>query len=146
MRLSSQKWLLFLLVSTVACHDSTGPSTLNAQFDLTDIDGRPLPTYPSTTPGLTPTVLAQIVTLNDDGTAVIFEHRKEFDGTDATFQSNYTYQIHNSTIAFDFHCPADADCIAPPEGTIFGNRLSLVMGRLDNVPIVYNYTLKPAEL
>jgi hypothetical protein len=142
MRLTRKKWFLFALASILACHDSTGPTTITAQFDLTDIDGRPVPTYPAATPGLTPTIISQIVTLNEDGTAVIFEHRTQWDGTDATFDSNYTYQISDGKIAFNFHCPIDADCIAPPEGTIFGNRLSLVMGRLDNIPITYNYKLK----
>jgi hypothetical protein len=142
MRLSRQNLVLFLLATVVACNDSTGPSTLNARFDLTDIDGRALPTYPAATPGLTPTILSQVLTLNDDGTAVIAEHRTQWDGTDVTLEGHYTYKIANGKIVFRFFCPFNADCISPPEGTIFGNKLSLVMGRLDTVPIIYNYTLK----
>jgi hypothetical protein len=133
-----------VLASTVACHDSTGPSTITAQFDLTDIDGRPVPTYPAPTPGLTPTIISEVVTLNTDGTAVIVEHLTEWDGTDATFETQYLYGISNGKITFRFKvsCPPGADCLSAPEGTIFGSRLSLVMGALDNVPIIYNFSLK----
>ena len=44
-----------------------------------------MPTYPAATPGLTPTIISQIVTLNDDGTALINEHRTDWDGDPITY-------------------------------------------------------------
>lgn len=141
MRLIRQTGFLLLVASIVACHDSTGPATIAARFDLTDIDGRALPTYPAATPGLTPTILSGIVILNDDGTAEIDEHRTDWDGTDRLFSSPYTYKITDGKITFSFSCPPNADCISPPEGTLFGSRLSLVMGHVNTDPITYNYRL-----
>jgi hypothetical protein len=143
MHLSSRKAFLFTLALVIACRDSTGPAVVLARFELTDIDGRALPTPPAFTPGLTPTILSSTVTLDEAGNATIIEHRTEWDGSDVTYTSHYTYKISGSQIEFDYFppCPPNALCAAPPKGTFFLDRLSLEMGRINTDPILYNYRL-----
>src|SRR5204863_6181420 len=80
MRLISQKAFLLFVLSALACSDTGGPGAVRARFDLDNIDGRSLPTYPAATPGLTPTILSNTVILNDDGHAAIIEHRTQWNG------------------------------------------------------------------
>ena len=90
MRVFCKTAFLAAIVSTLACHDAAGPAAIRAQFVLDNIHGRPLPTYPAATPGLTPTILSSTLTLGNDGHASITEHQTEFDGTDVTRTTNYT--------------------------------------------------------
>ena len=146
MRMRCKKAIL-LLALTIACRETNGPATANARFELSNIDGRQLPTYPAVTPGLTPTILSSTVTLYKDGTAAITEHRTEWNGADATSTLTYTYQIAGNQIAFEMSppCPANALCVAPPKGTILGPLLSLEMGRINTYVIHYNYLLAPND-
>ncbi|HJQ52952.1 MAG TPA: hypothetical protein VJ825_03805 [Gemmatimonadaceae bacterium] len=142
MNLSCKTILLATLASALACSDSTGPKTVEAQFVLHDIGGRLLPTYPAATPGLTPTILDGTVTLYSSGQATIFEHRTEWNGVDATYTTPYTYKIRNNVVEFAplTPCPPAAICAGPPAGT-----LSLTLGRMSlnmggaEFPIIYNY-------
>ena len=143
MRLISQKAFLLFVLSALACSDTGGPGAVRARFDLDNIDGRSLPTYPAATPGLTPTILSNTVVLNDDGHAAIIEHRTQWNGVDVTDTTTYTYTIAGNEIQFAFSppCPPNALCIAPPRGTIFGPLLSLEMGHVNSYIIHYNYRL-----
>jgi hypothetical protein len=143
MNLSSRKFFFLALALVIACRESTGPAVVLAQFELTDINGRALPTPPANTPGLTPIILSSTVTLDELGHATIIEHRTQWDGSDATLTSHYTYKITGSQIEFDYlqPCPPNALCAAPPKGTFFLDRLSLEMGRINTDPILYNYHL-----
>jgi len=88
MRLSRQKAVLFLLAATIGCSDTTAPIKVPAQFDLVNINGRPVPTYFSPTPGLTPNILSASLSFYEAGQAVMTEHRQEFDGTETTATAN----------------------------------------------------------
>jgi hypothetical protein len=141
MRLTRWNAFVLLAVSLAACSDSTGPRTVSAEFVLTDIDGRPLPTYIAPTPGLTPTVVSGLLSLTESGEAVITEHRIEWNGAEVTYIAHYAYEIRDNQIQFLMlqPCPPNANCIAPPKGTITGGHLAVEIGRLDNQPILYNY-------
>ncbi|SRR6266571_369685 len=138
--LLSRQTEIFLLcaVATLACHDSAAPAAVSGKFVLNDINGRALPTYPAPTPGLTPTIVSNTLILYKDGTAQTTEHRVEWNGVDNTYTWQNTYTITGNQIKFAYHCPPNADCIAPPHGTILGNRLSLDVSGGSGA-IIYNY-------
>ena len=140
MNLIGRKALILLAIPLAACTESTAPERLTAQFVLNDINGRALPTYLSPTPGLTPTILSGTLTLDNSGQAIMVEQRRQFDGTDITLTTNYTYEIKGSSIVFAplEPCPPNANCVGAPSGTY--NRLT---GRIElqlaNGPILYHY-------
>jgi hypothetical protein len=130
MRLSRQKVLLLVLVSGIACSDSTGPNTVSAFFKLQTIDGRALPTYIAATPGPTSTIISSSLTLDETGTAVVIEHRNEMLRGDVTDTATYTYQLNGAQIEIDLPvaCLAIGSC--PPflwTGTISPFGLSLIV-------------------
>lgn len=143
MRLSCQKAFLLLVVATIGCRDTTAPPKIPVQFDLANINGRPVPTYFSPTPGLTPTILGASLTLYDAGLAVMTEHRQEFDGTETTRTANLIYRIKGNQIVMScfqppaIGAPIDFLCVAYT-GTISADSLSLIV-----VPgagsVIYNY-------
>lgn len=143
MHLTSRKVVLLSLALVIACRESTGPAAVAAQFELTDIDGRPLPTPPAFTPGLTPTILSGTVALDATGNATIVEHRTEWNGVDAIYTSHYTYKITGSRIEFELSppCPPNAICSGAPSGTFSLGRMSLIRGYVNTNPITYNYLL-----
>jgi len=143
MRLPSRTVFLVSLAFVISCRDSSGPATVTARFELNDIDGRALPTPPAFTPGLTPTILASTITLDEAGIAAVTVHRTEWDGRDVTSTTNYTYKITGTQIEFDYSppCPPNALCARPPRGTLFMGRLSLEMGYVNSDPILYNYRI-----
>lgn len=140
MRLRCQKSLLWLALFTLACHDATGPQTVNARFELNNIDGRALPTPIAFTPGTTATINSSAITLDQSGTASFTEQRTEWNGVAAVYHWTYTYKIVGNKIDFEAPpCPPNAICAAPPTGRIFLNRMTLEMGIIDSVPILFNY-------
>ncbi len=146
MRLSCQKAVLLLIVSTIACHDSTAPFALPAQFNLENINGRQLPTYFSPTPGLTPTIVWASLTLDNTGKATMIEHRLEFDGTETTITNTLDYRIKGNQIEIGSFepCPPNANCAANFTGTISGEALSLIIVQLSiDGSITYNYRKAP---
>ncbi len=143
MRLPCQKALLLLAVSTLACHDSSGPPVVIGRFVLNDINGRDLPTYLAPTPGLTPTIVWGTLTLDESGNAVMTKHRMEWNGVETTNTVTYIYKINGTDIEFELSppCPINANCAAPPRGTITSSGISLEIGRYDSQVIVYNYRI-----
>jgi hypothetical protein len=141
MSLNRLRALVSVLCLAIACTSPSEPGAFSARFELTDINGRSLPTYPAATPGLTPTILSSTIVFDQTGVARITEHRTEWNGADATSVFNYTYHVSDNEILFDFldGCPADAICVATLRGTLFANRLSLQIGQLDSMVILYNY-------
>jgi hypothetical protein len=140
MRHFCQRVLFLLLIATVGCNDSTGP-TLPATFELADINGRDLPTYLSPTPGLSPTVLSAYLLLDNAGRASWLERRRAFDGTETTIALTFAYIIRGNQIDLGptEPCPPNANCISF-SGSISKDALSLVVVQLSiNGPIVYNY-------
>jgi hypothetical protein len=98
MRLLRQKAFLLMLVSGIACSDSTGPRTISALFNLQSIDGRALPTYIATTPGPTTTIISSSLLLDKTGNAVRIEHRNEMLRGDVTDTTTYQYTMHGAQI------------------------------------------------
>jgi hypothetical protein len=143
MRLSCQKAFLLLLVATIGCSDTTAPLKVPAEFDLVNINGRPVPTFFSPTPGLTPTILSASLTLYEAGQAVMTEHRREFDGTETTSTANLVYRIKGNQLVLScflppvIDAPIDLLCVSYT-GTISADSLSLIV-----VPgqgsVIYNY-------
>jgi hypothetical protein len=148
MHLSCKKALPLLFFAAIACHDSTGPVRLTAQFELANINGRPVPTYLSPTPGLTPTILSATLALDNSGKVVMTEHRMEWGGTETTTTNTLDYRINdNNQIKIGCFEPLPAGagtfiCSANYTGTISGNALSLIVAPYPDGSIVYNYRLK----
>jgi hypothetical protein len=142
MRLLCQKVLLLAAFSIIACRDSSGPLE-SREFVLHDINGRPLPTYLATTPGLTPTIVSSSLVLNSAAQAVITEHRIEWDGSEHDYILNYIYKITGSTIVFESAtpCPPNALCAGPPKGSLTPFGLTLDWAPNDPGLIVYNYEI-----
>jgi hypothetical protein len=146
MRLSCQKVFLLMLASTIGCHDPVAPQTLAAHFDLENINGRPLPTYFSPTPGLAPTILSASLSLDHAGKAVMTERRREFDGTETTYTNTFDYRIHGDQIEIGLFepCPSNANCVGVLSGTISGQTLSLIIIQVSiDGSVTYNYRISP---
>ena len=152
MHLSCKKASPLLFFSAIACHDSTGPVTITAEFELANINGRPVPTYLSPTPGLTPTILSASLTFDKSRKVVMTEHRREWDGTETTTATTFDYRINDNKIEIGCLEPAPVIsgvgagtfvCIGNYTGTISGNALSLVVVALSiDGSIIYNYREK----
>jgi hypothetical protein len=142
MLLSRQKVLLLVLVSGIACRDSTGPETVSAFFTLQAIDGRALPTYIAATPGPTTTVISSSLILDKSGRAVVIEHRNEMFRGDVTDTTTYAYQLHGTQIVMlsPVVCVAITTCPIIRTGTILPLVLNLVINPTSTGPhIVYEY-------
>ena len=130
--------VLVLLVAIAACTEPSEPSSISAQFILTDVDGVSLPA--GSVPG--PTIVSGTMVLNQLGFAAVTEDRVESNGTHTTITTHYIYTIRASQITFadPVPCPPNANCVAPPTGMILDNglRVQLVFppGYLF---MVYNY-------
>jgi hypothetical protein len=147
MRLSSQKAFLLLLAATIGCSDTTAPIKVPAQFLLANINGRPVPTYFSPTPGNPPTILSASLSFYEAGQAVMTEHREAVDGTETTITANLVYRIRGNQLALScfqppsIDAPIDLLCVSYT-GTISRENLSLII-----VPgpgsVIYNYRPAP---
>ena len=143
MRLSCQKAFLLLLAATIGCRDTAAPIKVPAEFDLANINGRPIPTYFSPTPGNPPTILWASLTFYNAGQAVMTERRQEVDGTETTRTANLVYRIRGNQLVLScfqppsISAPIDLLCVSYT-GTISTNSLSLIV-----VPgpgsVIYNY-------
>ena len=145
MRLSCQKAFL-LLFATIACHNSTGPRTVSAQFALQTIDGRQLPTYLAATPGPTATIFWSTLTLDQSGKAVMTEHRRvDPFSTEGTYTNTLDYRIQGFQIEIGSFepCPINASCAANMVGTIVGSTLRLLINPGSSFPITYEYRTAP---
>jgi hypothetical protein len=147
MRLSCKKVLLLLGVAfTAACHDSTAPSnTINAHFELRNVNGSPLPSILWATPQETTTVYWSSLYLNKQGKAILSEQRRNvYQGvaTDATYTNAYDYRFNGNQIEIGSFqpCAPNAVCIGNFTGTIDASNLALTVGRLSpTTEIVYFY-------
>ena len=143
MRLLSQKAFLLVLVSSIACSDSTGPRTISALFNLQSIDGRALPTYIANTPGPTKTIISSTLILDKTGKAIRIEHRNEMLRGDVTDTTTYQYTMHGAQIEIflPIICLTIYSC--PPSGwtgTVSPFALSLVVNPFStDSHIVYRY-------
>jgi hypothetical protein len=145
MRLLRQKALLLVLVSGIACSDSTGPQTISAFFSLQSIDGRALPTYIATTPGPSANVISSVLILDKPGNAVVIEHRNEMLRGDVTDTSTYGYSIKGSQIQIESLCLAVSSCTVRT-GVITPIGLSLVINPTSaDSHIVYTYRRVPTD-
>lgn len=126
----------------IACHDTSGPPALPANYMLVSVNSRPLPTVTSPIPEA-PTVLDGTLFLDGAGNAVVREHQHVMIAPgEVTYTTNYTYTISDSKV--EFHsatpCPPDAICAAPPVGTFLQNHLLVDMSA-GNGTLIYNYQL-----
>jgi hypothetical protein len=143
MRLLGQKAFFLILVSGLACSDSTGPQTISAFFSLQSIDGRALPTFVAQTPGPTTTIISSSLLLDKTGNAVRIEHRNEMLRGDVTDTTTYEYTMHGAQIEIfsPVVCLAIYSC--PPfewAGTVSPFALSLVINPYSSDShIVYRY-------
>jgi hypothetical protein len=145
MRISRQKAFLLLLAATIGCTDTTAPIKVPAQFDLVNINGRPIPTYFSPTPGNPPTILWASLSFYEAGQAVMTERRQEFDGTETTRTANLVYRIKGNQLVLSCFQPPVLDAPVDPlcasyTGTISAESLSLIIvpGAIDGL-VIYNY-------
>jgi hypothetical protein len=143
MRLSRWSTISLIAIVLAGCTDSVDPNEVPGGYFLTDINGRPLPTYQAATPGPTLTVNSADLTLNFGGGPAQFIQRvTQFDGTQATFTANYIYHLKGDQLIFELSppCPINAQCVAPPTGRVPGtHQINLEVGRIDNTPIVYHF-------
>ena len=138
MRLFRKTAFLAAVVSTFACHDTAGPPLVAADFALDNINGRPLPTYLSPIPE-SPTIVSSTLHLDRAGNATLTQSLRQM-GNNITQIATYSYTISGNHIAFGYNCPPNANCLAPPSGTISGDNLSLDMSGGSGA-VVYNYLL-----
>jgi hypothetical protein len=146
MRLSRQSAFLLLFAATIGCRDTTAPMKIPTQYILENINGRPVPTYLSATPGLTPTILGASLTLDleEAGKAVLTERRREFDGTETTVTNTFDYRIHGNEFEVGSFapCPPNANCVGTYKGTISSQALSLIIATTSiDGSIIYNYQI-----
>ena len=146
MRLSCQKACLLLIVSAIACNDTTAPTRVTALYVLESIGGQPLPASFSAHSGQTATVFMATLNLDPAGNAALVEYRRrEF----STFQqegrnSRLTdYEIVGENITIGPPCPHDllADCYPKRYGQIRDSILTLSGEIGDPHTLVYEYRL-----
>ncbi|HEY1952102.1 MAG TPA: hypothetical protein VGG76_04800, partial [Gemmatimonadaceae bacterium] len=109
MHLIGRKAVVLLAVAFVACSDSTAPPVHSTGFFLSDINGRPLPTYVVPTDPTT-TVLLGSLTLDGIGHATMVEERRQQSGTPLVLTTAYNYLINGNDVTFTFQvpCPINA--------------------------------------
>jgi hypothetical protein len=147
MRLSCKKVLFLLGIAlTTSCHDSTAPSnTINAQFELKNVNGSALPSSLLVSPQESVTVYWSTIYLNKQGKAVLSEHKRYvYQGvaTELTYTNNFDYRVSGNRIEIGSFrpCPANAVCTGNFTGTIDGANLALTVGHLTpTTDIVYFY-------
>jgi len=143
MRLSRQKAFVLLLAATIGCSDTTAPIKVPTQFDLVNINGRPIPTYFSPTPGNPPTILSASLSFYEAGQAVMTEHREDVNGIETTRTANLVYRIRGDQLVLSclqppvIDAPIDLLCVSYT-GTISRENVSLII-----VPgpgsVIYNF-------
>jgi hypothetical protein len=134
MRLIGKCLAALLIAPAVACHDTSGPPPLPANYMLVSVNGRPLPAIISPIPEA-PTVLDGTLFLDGSGNAIIHEHQKVMIAPgDVTYNTTYT----DNTIQFHIDCPIGAFCIQPPVGTFVNGHLLVTMGANN---ALYDYQL-----
>lgn len=138
MRLIGKCVAALLITPVIACHDTSGPPPLPANYMLVTVNGRPLPAIISPIPEA-PTVLDGTLFLDGAGNAIIHEHQQVMIAPgEVTYNTNYTYMITDNTIQFHIDCPIGALCMQPPVGTFVNGHLLVTMGANN---AVYDYQL-----
>ena len=138
MRLSRQKAFLLLLVAAMGCSETTSPK-LPATFELVNINGRPLPTYFSATPGPTSTVLSAYLLLQTDGKAFWQESRRDDAGVVTTILHDFDYTISDGRIEVGSFGPC-VDCTGTYKGEVSKDALSLVVAAFGGGgSVIYTY-------
>lgn len=140
MRLFCKTALVGMIVAAIGCHDVSGPPTLPANYLLSSINGRPVPTYLAPMPE-SPTVMYSTLFLDGAGNAVLIEHRQVMISPgEVTYTTNYTYTIKDNKIEFHIDCPLNALCAAPPVGTFLNSHLLLDFSG-SGQDLLYDYQL-----
>jgi len=129
---------LLVVLTMLACTGPSEPGAFSARFELTDVDGFPLPvTAPPgvATPG---TVISGSIALDQLGGAISAEDRVDPSGNHIDIRTGYRYVIRGSTINLQYAFPCD--CKAVPTATIVDNgfNLQLIYGP-EYTFHIYNY-------
>lgn len=132
--------LVLAAIASSACHDTSAPPALPANYMLVSVNGRPLPAIISPIPE-SPTVLDGTLFLDGAGNAVVRDHQRVMIAPgEVTYTTNYTYTISDNKIQFHIDCPINALCARTPIGTFVGTHLLVDMsGGINN--LVYEYML-----
>lgn len=140
MRLLGKCVVAVLIAPVIACHETSAPPALPANYMLVSVNGRTLPAIISPIPE-SPTVLDGTLFLDGAGNAVVRDHQRVMIAPgEVTYTTNYTYTIIDNKIQFHIACPIDAICAGPPIGTFVGTHLVVDMGGGAN-NLVYDYML-----
>lgn len=138
MRLLGKCVIAALIAPAIACHETSAPPGLPANYMLVSVNGQPLPAIISPIPE-SPTVLDGTLFLDGAGNAVVRDHQRVMIAPgEVTYTTNYTYTISDNRIHFHIDCPIGAYCAGPPIGTFVGNHL-LVDMRPGAGNLVYDY-------
>ena len=127
-----------IALALLACTGPSEPGAVSARFELTDVDGLPLPvTAPPgvATPG---TVISGSVALDQLGGAITAEDRVDPTGNHTNILTGYRYVIKGSDIDLQYAFPCD--CKPVPTATILNNGLNLQLTYGPEYTFhVYNY-------
>jgi hypothetical protein len=148
MRLSSLKALFLVATVTTGCHESTAaPPEPPVAYMLETVNNGPLPAAFIAAGGDTITVFSAALFLDDATHARVVAHTRKVSPPnpirDATDTTRYTYRIIGDSIAFEFPCPPDAQCVASPTGTITSSTLTLHYNDPFRATYLYRLPFKP---
>lgn len=139
MHLSRWSSILPIAIALTACSDSLTPDAFAGAYSLNDINGRALPTYELPTPGLTRTIRAAGLTIDFRNVAELTQEVTQFDGTQVTLTSHFTYRVKGQDLIFAFSPPCVGDCMSPPTGRLTStDNLELNLGSVET-PIIYHF-------
>ena len=134
-----------IALALLACTGPSEPGAISARFELTDVDGVPLPvTAPQTvgTPG--GTVISGSVALDQLGGAITSEDRVDPTGNHTNILTGYRYVVRGSKIDLEYAFPCD--CKPVPTATIIDNGLNLQLTYGPEYTFhVYNYRALPRD-
>ena len=120
------------IVAGTGCSDSVGPDGFAGRYDLDRYEGQALPAIALETSAGRSIVVAERITLGDNGTGLIERTLRTVQyqpSIDETFpvRSVVTFKVVADRIEITYVCPPNADCIAGPHlvGERSGNSLVL---------------------
>jgi hypothetical protein len=112
-----------LVLALFACTGPSDPAAISARFELTDVDGLPLPVTAAPGVGTPGTVISGSVALDQLGGAITAEDRVDPTGNPINIRTGYRYVIRGSRIDLQYAFPCD--CKPVPTATILNNGLNL---------------------
>jgi hypothetical protein len=139
MRHLRQNVLLFVALATIACRESTTPSSVPVQYSLNNVNGERLPfVLLSPIPEQDVTLVSSTLFFFGDGNGVFVDRIRDQSTVETDRRTTFKYQLSDGTIRIN-SCSGDASCDF--QGVVSGLTLNLNRGiRLqDNTPLLYSY-------